>query len=262
MFKLLQCNSTHEERWFIAGDLSGNFGALQCFLREAQFDPDRDKIILNGNFLGLSPRSRDAMAWLDKPWVIALLGRNEYQVISYLTGEPVPSLYTQWLRMIAKPERDRLLAKLSDLPSALEVNHSDCLLSVTCPSPLPQGLSWQAIKEKWIGSDIQTVCQRHIANRFDGLRAMGVIGEDRGTNTPDIAVSVSSFVCEAPRRPLARSGNRIFMLSSPMPEYGEHYIHNSVIALAELNSLVTQNLEQTPWTRHLSTRRKSLAKMS
>lgn len=260
MGKVLQIASSHGGRFFIAGDVSGHFGALQCFMDESGFSPSRDRLILNGNFIGLSARSREARAWLEKPWVIALAGRNEIQLVCALQGAPIPSLCTQWVTMISSKERELLLKSLSDLPAALEVNYGERGIAVVAPAALVEGSTWGNTRQEMISGELSR--QGSLSARLEGLKAMRLVPGSTEYRTPDITLSVSSFVTELSDRKLAVSGNRYFLLGSSQADQGDQYINNSVIAIGELTQLMLRTDEELPWIIQLSTKRKSLVRMT
>jgi len=79
-------------RDFVVGDLHGCVDALRYLLREAAFDPSRDRLFSVGDLIDRGTQSEEALALLDKPWFYAVLGNHEDTLCAVAEGR----LRRQW----------------------------------------------------------------------------------------------------------------------------------------------------------------------
>lgn len=244
MFKV-EILSLHEEgRCFVIGELNGNFSALSFFVNAVDLDPRTDRIMLNGNFLGMAPSSREVLAWLNKPWVHAVAGLNEIGVLNRLRNSERPSLMGQWLAFVSAEMRKELESALAQLPIAIECHHQD-RLAVVSNKPLTTE-QWQGTKASifsWESSpeSIFTLFE-------DRLTALSLLKNDSShqdvrTGNP---LSVSSLALENPSLPKAGK-HHVILTGSAHMTHGAIYHGSCLLPYIELSSFINRENESEQW---------------
>jgi serine/threonine protein phosphatase 1 len=80
MSKLLVLPANTTGRDFVCGDIHGCFDALDAQLEQLAFDAAMDRLISVGDLIDRGPRSADALHYLRKPWLHAVMGiTNKWQ---------------------------------------------------------------------------------------------------------------------------------------------------------------------------------------
>lgn len=245
-------------RIFVVGDVAGHFSVLNNLVNHFDLDPLVDKIILNGNFLGFAPSSRQVLPWLEKNWVVPLLGPNEAGVLSQLKGENSPTLSGQWLKFLSKQDRNRLEGILEGLPVALE-----CVISgqpiVVSHFAVPLDVAWPDLAQSIRGWDKSSSA---VFSIFDSrLAALGLSGNSEQIlvkNRKDNPISVSSVAVENPDFPVICIGNRIFLAGSAHMHHGDRYANKCLLPFIELKSIANNNIGEIQWQGNLDISSKSL----
>lgn len=224
-------------RCFVVGDVAGHFGDLSKLVNQLGLSPRTDKLVLNGNFLGYSPSSRQALAWLEKDWVLPVLGRHEACILEMLRGREAPSLAGQWMEFLSDKDRASLLSHLEALPVALEARFNQNHVVVS-HCPLSHSVSWNAKLEEldaWSGptDKIFTLFE----GRLLGLGAMGQLKTDFPFKAFGEPMSLSSFHVERPSAPLLRNGRYAFLVGSSHMSHGGRYEHPCMLPFVELTTL-------------------------
>ncbi|WP_274643851.1 hypothetical protein [Pseudomonas serbica] len=233
-----------KSRWICVGELGGHFDALQRLLIKVDFQPSTDLLVLPGNFLGVTPTSRMAPAWLAKPWVKAILGEHEIALIAQLRGERTPTLVGQWLRKMSQEQQALLKTQLGVLPMTLELRKADSV-SLVSHRHIPLGASWSGTKAQMEASTSYSEALGKMGSRLDGLKAGGFIGKPEHKAIDDICLNISSLVVEKPTRIYSRNANRCILLSSAPINQGRRFDCPALLPFVELSSLIEQNLEKS-----------------
>lgn len=250
-------------RCFVVGEVSGHFHVLQDLLREQDFDPYVDHLILNGNFSGYCISSRELTAWIDKPWVTSLLGSSEIDALARLNGQEKPSLSGQWLGMITPKERARIKDCLSNKPLVAELDSQDGTIIVS-PSTLAIGSTWSDIKselsaQKGLSSDRRSF----FSSRKDELQVLGVsqVCEKQEYGVEDVKAVISTFRDQGAGEKLGQSSNRYFLISSSHMNHGNKYQHSCILPYIELNSFF-DNEDNNKWLRGKNPEQRDCQKMN
>ena len=256
MFVVEKFEINNNQRWFCVGELAGHFDALQRLLNKVDFQPSTDRLILPGNFVGMTPTSRAAPAWLAKHWVKAVMGENEIALMAQLRGERRPALVGQWLRKMSVEQRSVLLGQLEAMPMALELSRAGAV-SVVSHRHIPSGSSWSELTEKMSQDISHGEAIERFGTRLDGLRLSGFMGKLEHHSISDICLGISSLVVEKPSRIYSRNGNRCVLLSSALLNQGRRFDCPALLPFVELNSLIEQKLETSQCQGQLDTLSKS-----
>ena len=112
-------------RDFVVGDVHGMFPALRDLLTRVGFDEECDRLFSVGDLIDRGPCSREALAWLAKPWFHAVRGNHE----QLLLDSDDPTSRDLWIRhnggdwwLACSPaERDAFREACAALPIALEI---------------------------------------------------------------------------------------------------------------------------------------------
>ena len=68
-------------RDFVAGDVHGEFAALEATLANLGFQPDRDRLFALGDLVDRGPRSADALAWMESGRIVLSVRGNHEQML-------------------------------------------------------------------------------------------------------------------------------------------------------------------------------------
>lgn len=261
--KIVELDLSDSGRCFVVGEVSGHFFALKQMLRELDFDPDKDILVLNGNFTGYCLSSRDLTAWLDKPWVIALLGRSEVELLSRLEGGAKPSLVGQWLGMLSVKERSRIKDLIQDRPFVAEIK-KESMTVVVSHCALPAGVTWGSFRTALLErNDPKASSLDVFEDRHSDLRALGMIQGYEADVEPvkGIVASISSFRDEAASDKIGRSGNRYFLKCSAHMNHGPHYKQSCILPYVDIEHFFQPEVCQI-WSKGQDTQSDAYQKMT
>jgi hypothetical protein len=235
--EVLTLNPIPHGRIFVVGDVAGHFADLGRFVNDQGLDPRVDRLVLNGNFLGFSPSSRQALSWIEKPWVIPLLGRHEACILQALSGLDAPTLAGQWTDFLASEDKLKWVDRLQALPVALELQTED-LHAVVSHCPLTHLRGWTEVRESiaaWPGTADKVFSL--FDGRLLGLGATGKLVTPFTYEAPGEPLSLSSFHMERPSSALLRKGRYAFLAGSSHMRHGELYSHPCLLPYVDLMSL-------------------------
>lgn len=240
-------------RCFVVGDVAGHFSQLSKLVTQLDLNPKNDTLVLNGNFLGLAPSSRQVLPWLGKNWVIAIMGANEARILDRLRGHEVPTLAGQWMSYLTQADQTRLQSHLEALPVALEVRYQDNY-AVVSHSPLPRARRWRELREEiagWTG-------QAHkvfdlFESRLLGLTALGHLPLEANGLQDGALLSLSSLAMEKPKQAIMRKGRYAFLVGSAHMNHGSQYASACLLPFVEITTLTAQSSEEMLWTGSLDT---------
>lgn len=236
--KIVQIELSDQGRCFVVGEVSGHFSALQRMIRELDFDPSTDQLILNGNFTGYCLSSRELTTWLDKPWVIPLLGKSEADLLSNLEGKRRPSLSGQWLGMLGNKEKGRIRSILHERPVLAQITKKDKTIAVS-HAALPAEAEWSSFKASLMHPDLSSAdAVRCFSDRQADLQFLGLISGSKAYSEPikGLMAGISTYRDEQAADRIGRSGNRYFLKCSAHMEHGHVYKQSCILPYIELNS--------------------------
>jgi serine/threonine protein phosphatase 1 len=241
-------------RCFVVGDVAGHFSHLSQLVAQLDLNPKTDTLVLNGNFLGLAPSSRQVFAWLEKNWVTAILGVNEARILDRLNGLDVPTLAGQWMAYLSESERSRLIVCLQALPVALEVRYEENY-AVVSHAPLPSTRRWRELRDEilgWTGPAHKVLDL--FESRLLGLTALGHLSHVPISQQAGVLLSLSSLSMEKPKQPVLRKGRYAFLVGSAHMNHGTQYANACLLPYVELTTLTGQSTEEMLWKGSLDTR--------
>lgn len=120
-------------RDFVVGDIHGHVGALYRLLEHAAFDDGIDRLFSVGDLIDRGPDSEGAVTLLDAPWFTAIRGNHEQMMLDAVVPD-VPShdalaLWQTnggaWYGHLQPERAERLVERIVDLPTALEIERPD-----------------------------------------------------------------------------------------------------------------------------------------
>lgn len=121
-------------RDLVIGDIHGHFERVHNELNRIGFDPTRDRLLCVGDLVDRGPHSERAADWLSQPWFHAVLGNHD---ASLLQRHGLLSMkfelwfdYHEWFESLPLDTRKALVARLAELPWALEVETSNGLVGI------------------------------------------------------------------------------------------------------------------------------------
>lgn len=79
----LSSNLKHKERLIMVGDVHGHYIQLRKLLRKVKFDPERDHLLVLGDFITKGPDSLKVLDFLIENNVDCILGNHEFYVLKY-----------------------------------------------------------------------------------------------------------------------------------------------------------------------------------
>lgn len=152
-------------RDFVVGDIHGCYDLLVAVLRKARFDPDTDRLFAVGDLIDRGPGSHRCAAFLAQPYVHAVRGNHEDMLLSlYAEGDPGEDALAvmcrfngmDWWRDVAQTLRSEILAALSGLPLALEVETRRGTVGLI-HADVPRGMDWPSFLARLEAGDHHTV---------------------------------------------------------------------------------------------------------
>lgn len=146
--------------YFFVGDIHGNFTKLANSLAYIGFSPKYDTLVCVGDLVDRGPESIDVLKFLRYPFVRSVMGNHEVFAIQY-AGEhnkcPFPIHPTDYIRWggewfinASKQMQQKIAAKLSKLPIAIEVHTPDGVIGVVHAN-IPN--SWADMRERLLGNN-------------------------------------------------------------------------------------------------------------
>ncbi|MEX3984280.1 metallophosphoesterase [Paraburkholderia sp. EG287A] len=195
-------------RDFVVGDIHGCYDELWAALKEARFHPERDRLFSVGDLVDRGPGSERVERFLDQPWVFAVRGNHEDEILNlYEDGVPHHDVLQAYMNMVgyrnglgwwmAVPyeQRLRIVEKLRRLPLVMELETSRGKVGLL-HAEVPQRMDWatfiaciEAGDEKVLNSALWG------RERYHADDHSGVSGIDR------------VFVGHTPRKLAERKGN-------------------------------------------------------
>lgn len=148
-FKRLPPNEAGRD--FVVGDIHGCYHLLGQLLRQAAFDPDRDRLFSVGDTVDRGPLSPQARDFLRLPYVHAVRGNHEDMFLDlYRAGNPSEDELRsmtrrngmEWWMDIGHADRRAMLAEFERLPIAIEIPTRRGTVGLV-HGEVPQGMSWQ-----------------------------------------------------------------------------------------------------------------------
>lgn len=128
MESIKQVSTNVEGRDFIVGDIHGHFEILQLLLKEAVFDPAKDRVFAVGDLVDRGPYSHEVLKWLSKPWFYSVMGNHEFMIINSVLYNDYRALHQSersggaWLYLLPLNEQIEIAKALQKLPYIIELS--------------------------------------------------------------------------------------------------------------------------------------------
>lgn len=120
----------HGEYYFV-GDVHGNFTKLANSLAHIGFDQRYDTLVCVGDLVDRGPESADILQFLRYPFIRSVMGNHEVFAIQYSGIRTSPQFHInptdyirwggEWFMNLLPQTRQKIAARLSKLPIAIEV---------------------------------------------------------------------------------------------------------------------------------------------
>lgn len=139
-------------RDFVIGDVHGAFDTVWEAMKQAGFDRRRDRLFSVGDLIDRGPGSHRAGAFLDQPYVHAIPGNHEVDLLElHLEDEdPTPTLNALaamnyngmgWLARVSWTQRAQLLQRFAALPLVIEIETERGRVGLV-HGEVPRGMDW------------------------------------------------------------------------------------------------------------------------
>ena len=149
MFKSFSKNTAGTD--YICSDIHGHFYLLEEKMRQANFNPDTDRIFSLGDLIDRGEDSHLVLDWLAKPWFYAVQGNHERMLINAVESES-NMLAQQWFAWggdwaedLCFDELAPYFEALSVLPVAIELEVADEKKVGLVHAELPDQCDWLKI---------------------------------------------------------------------------------------------------------------------
>ena len=134
-------------RDFVIGDVHGAYDSVVAGLRTAKFHPDLDRLFVLGDLVDRGPQSDRVLAFLQQPYVHAILGNHERDLISLKLEEirilaEVNFNGMGWTKTVPDEKLAAILVALAQLPLVMEIETERGSVGLV-HADVPSGLSWQ-----------------------------------------------------------------------------------------------------------------------
>lgn len=229
-------------RVFAISELHGHFPALNTFLEKVGFHPSSDRVVLLGNFLGFAPSSWQAVSYLGKPWIRAVMGQNEADVLTKLNDHNSrhQTLVGQWLPMMTEVAKAQLHYALTKLPAAIEWDTQQGLV-VFSQAPLPADQAWEAVSEELSRTDSPLTAMSLFMHRLDTLGCMGRLGKGPERPAAGVTWSVSGYSVDRVERERFVHKNRVIIPSAARVAQNVCYDSVSILGNLEMTSFINKS---------------------
>lgn len=173
-------------RDFVVGDIHGAFLLVYAAMGAVGFDPQRDRLFCTGDLIDRGPQSADVARFLAHPFVHAVCGNHEANLLARHAETP-PSAAQQpalaamdalwWLETTAD-ERRAIVPALTALPLAMEIATARGSVGII-HADVPEGMDWATFLAALEHSDATAVhtClwgrERLNRDRADGVAGVG-----------------------------------------------------------------------------------------
>jgi serine/threonine protein phosphatase 1 len=123
-YRKIQANAAGRD--FVVGDVHGMFDSVERALATVEFDPGPDRLFCVGDLIDRGPRSKDVVQFLEQPFVYAVRGNHEDELLQLHAGRARPDGETwldgaEWWHALSPTERGAAVAELERLPLVIEV---------------------------------------------------------------------------------------------------------------------------------------------
>lgn len=152
-------------RDFCIGDIHGEYDIIDRALIEANFDPDKDRLLVVGDCVDRGRQSERALEFLRRPYVFAVRGNHEDMFLElYEQGIPESSVLNyvcsengmNWWLDIDEALRQDFIEQFSKMPLVMEVATSRGTVGIL-HAEVPRGMDWDTFKHNIQIQDQHTI---------------------------------------------------------------------------------------------------------
>ena len=166
---ILSLSVNTKGRDFVVGDLRGAFGMLEHALAAVFFDPHTDRLFSVGNVIGKEPDSAKCIDFFNRPYVYAVLGHNEANLINLynligtdtpnylIRGEHIYKKGLNWWLDISLELKLTIISILKTLPIIIETESLSGQKVGIIHGEVPMGMDWSTFKTQIATQDNQTL---------------------------------------------------------------------------------------------------------
>lgn len=175
-------------RDFVVGDIHGAYNSVLAAMKLVGFDPVTDRLLSVGDLIDRGPESARSSKFLDKPYVFAIKGNHEANLLAiYAQGEPsqdvlnwfVKTFNVEWWLDVSAEQRQIILGQFAKLPIAMEVATERGSVGLVHGN-VPVGMSWQTFLARLEANDQDVVAEAlEGRDRIKYNDMSGVAGIDR-----------------------------------------------------------------------------------
>jgi serine/threonine protein phosphatase 1 len=150
MSAYLKVEANEVGRDFVVGDVHGMFDRVQKALATVDFHPDGDRLFSVGDLIDRGPQSREVVKFLEQPFVYAVRGNHEDELLQMHAGsaEPNSEMWlagAEWWRDLSKTERRAIVARIKKLPLVIEVATPRGNVAFL-HADVPRGMAWSEFR--------------------------------------------------------------------------------------------------------------------
>lgn len=149
--KAVQKFSLNEDgRDFVVGDIHGSYDLVIDAMRQAKFNPSKDRLFAVGDLIDRGPGSPRCAKFLAQPYVHAVRGNHEDMLLElYEDGVPDEAVLPvvcrynglNWWLAVAENTRQEILGAIRKLPLAIEVETRRGTVGLV-HADVPSGMDW------------------------------------------------------------------------------------------------------------------------
>jgi serine/threonine protein phosphatase 1 len=145
-YRLVKANDAGRD--FVVGDVHGMFDSGERALAQVDFDPARDRLFSVGDLIDRGPRSKDVVQFLEQPFVYAVRGNHEDELLQLHSGAAEPNSKSwldgdDWWCELSASQRRTIVARLEHLPLVIEVPTPRGNVAFL-HADVPRGMDWRA----------------------------------------------------------------------------------------------------------------------
>lgn len=150
---------------YAVGDIQGCLQPLKHLLKQVQFNPDRDTLWSVGDIVNRGPKCLKTLRFLYdmRDNLVMVLGNHDLHLLAVAAGVRAPSVSDTFSKILAAPDRDKLLNWLTHRP-LLHYEHGHTMVHAGIP---PQWSIEDAMRYAW---EVEAVLQSPDCIKF--LKAM------------------------------------------------------------------------------------------
>lgn len=154
--RVLRLPLNENGRDFIVGDIHGAFDLVVEAMKKVSFNRSTDRIISVGDLIDRGPQSARVIRFLESPYVFAVRGNHEQNLLSLYEGETpdedvlkvVARMFNmEWWLTTSLEDRQKILDLIGRLPVVMEIETRRGVVGVV-HGDVPVGLSWPAFVKR------------------------------------------------------------------------------------------------------------------